>query len=437
MAERVFNNSDRERMKRRAADKEQRRRQSLNELQGRSPYRRETEDKIEAERIDEINAKQPVTTKPVEPEPINKTWFEKNVIPGPTFNRNFGDSIRRDGEEIGDSIERNGLVTYKKVLEIVNSFKNYHRRTVIKSPASTSHYDEQYRYCIAHAIQGERYLNHGMTHVAATRVIAKRFKIRLREATTRDWVFRFYLGDPISQGISRTFNIIYIDDNGISSSDLLTKRGLASAYIFYRALRFSADNAAEIVNALYGSQKTASYMSKIDPETGGKKTYKSQTVKEKPVTTTEAAPEVKEFEDGFSQPTDNDNAHLVRKIAYEMIAIIADKSFDAAEIIYPDLLRRATEQATAEASSELEAQIASLKLDLISLTETNEQLRKERLGFKKERDATMAELKAAKQEVSELKTKLDSLSARKKQASEEEKNFMGNLMDLMKGHRDE
>ena len=100
MAERIFNNIDREEMKRRAADKEQRRRQSLNELQGRSPYKRTTEDMIEAERIDEINAKQPITTKPIEPEPINETWFERNLIPGPTFDRHFGDSIRRDGKEI-------------------------------------------------------------------------------------------------------------------------------------------------------------------------------------------------------------------------------------------------------------------------------------------------------------------------------------------------
>ena len=422
MAERIFNNIDREEMKRRAADKEQRRRQSLNELQGRSPYKRTTEDMIEAERIDEINAKQPITTKPIEPEPINETWFERNLIPGPTFDRHFGDSIRRDGKEIGDSIERNGLVTHKKVLEVVNS--------LIKSSSSTGHYAEQYRYCIAHAIQGERYLNDGMTHAEANRVIAKRFKIRLSGNTTREWIKRFYIETPIKDGEERTWYIFRYDlDNGISESDSLTKRGLASAYIFYRALRFSAANAAEIVNALYGTIRTYTYMSKIDPETGNKKTYKSQTVKEKPVTTTESAPDVEKFKKVVSQTTEYENTELVRKIAYEMIAVIADKSFDAAEIIYPDLLRRATEKATAETSYDLE-KISKLEAEVSVKT---------RLAnvFENERDEIMAELKAAKQEISELKSQLNSLVIHKKQTSEDERNFMGNLMDLMKGRNNE
>ena len=107
----------------------------------------------------------------------------------------------------------------------------------------------------------------------------------------------------------------------------------------------------------------------------------------------------------------------------------ADKSFDAAEIIYPDLLRRATEKATAEASHDLE-KISKLEAEVSVKT---------RLAnvFENERDEIMAELKAAKQEISELKSQLNSLVIHKKQTSEDERNFMGNLMDLMKGRNNE
>lgn len=144
-------------------------------------------------------------------------------------------------------------------------------------------YSDSQKELLISVIQAIRYTRPSHTWSMVAGIVSSQLKVGMTAATASGWTKNI---SPLVAS-DRTTNLHFMPDEVGATKNknkLELRKHAASTYLYYRALKFTAETCTELVNALYGTDVTGKFLRTIDPETGNTKASKQ---KEDPMITTD------------------------------------------------------------------------------------------------------------------------------------------------------
>ena len=144
-------------------------------------------------------------------------------------------------------------------------------------------YSDSQKELLISVIQAIRYTRPSHTWSMVAGIVSSQLKVGMTAATASGWTKNI---SPLVAS-DRTTNLHFMPDEVGATKNknkLELRKHAASTYLYYRALKFTAETCTELVNALYGTDVTGKFLRTIDPETGNTKAAKQ---KENPMMTTD------------------------------------------------------------------------------------------------------------------------------------------------------
>ena len=158
-------------------------------------------------------------------------------------------------------------------------------------------YSDDQKELLISVIQAIRYTTPSHTWAMVAGIIESQLKVGMTAATASGWMKNI---SPLFAYDSDMYTNLHFmpDEVGVTKNKnkLELRKYAASTYLYYRALKFTADTSTKLVNALYGTDVTSKFLRTIDTETGDAKASKQK--EESMITEVEdlAAPLEREYE---------------------------------------------------------------------------------------------------------------------------------------------